>query len=83
MSVQSTPRASSHAQLRFLQRAGTTSESLHRAWRDGLTVDVEGYDYQRARYDALLDVILLARDGVVTTVLQGAYAEFEFTEGSR
>ena len=77
MSVKSSPRASSHARLRFLQRAGTATGSLHRAWRDGQPVDVEGHDYHRARYDPLLDVVLLARDGIVTTVLKGAFAQFE------
>ncbi|MCU4975720.1 hypothetical protein OB955_23850 [Halobacteria archaeon AArc-m2/3/4] len=81
MSAQSVPRTSAHAQLRFLQRAGVTECSLHRVWQDGRPVDVDGYNYHRARYDDLLDVVLLARDGVVTTVLEAAYTEF--TEASR
>lgn len=81
MSIRSTPRVSSHARLRFMQRTNTTEFSPHQAWQDGLPVDVDGYNYHQARYDDLLDVVLLAREGVVTTVLRAAYTRF--TEGSQ
>ncbi|MFC7233415.1 hypothetical protein ACFQMM_22395 [Saliphagus sp. GCM10025308] len=81
MSVRSIPQPSSHAKLRFMQRTGIVEFSLRQAWQSGLPVDVDGQDYHQARYDELLDVVLLARDGVLTTVLNATH--LEVTEGSR
>lgn len=87
MSNRSNPQPSSHARLRFMQRTGHVEFSLRQAWQDGLPVEVDGHNYQQARYDDLLDVVLLARDGVLTTVLKATHLEFEpegdRTEGSR
>lgn len=76
MSVEATPRVSSHAEFRFLQRTGLIEVSPDAAWRAGTPVTVDGYDYSKARYDPILDVVLLARDGIVTTVLKAAYTDF-------
>lgn len=85
MNISSLPQPSSHVRLRFVQRTGTTEFSLRQSWQDGLPVDVDGHHYHQARYDNLLDVVLLARDGVLTTVLEAAHLEIEVdhTEGSR
>lgn len=80
MSVRSAPRISHHARLRFLQRTNSTEFSPLQTWQDGLPVDVINYNYHEARYDDLLDVVLLARDNVVTTVLKAAYVELEILQ---
>lgn len=77
MSVQSTPRVSAHAQLRFVQRAGSVNFSPRQAWQDGIPVDVEGYDYHHAKYHESLGLIFLSREGVVTTVLKATYTDFK------
>lgn len=76
MSTQPTPRVSAHAGLRLVQRAGIDAGPAARVWRAGTPVDVEGHDYHHARYDAEQDVLLLARGGVITTVLDAAREEF-------
>lgn len=76
MSDQLLPRVTSHAKLRFLQRAEVVDISPDIAWETGTPVEVEHYDYQHARYHAFFDVIFLARDGVLTTVLKAAYTDF-------
>lgn len=81
MNVQSSPRVSSHARLRFVQRTTVNGWTARSAWRDGTPVEVECHDYHHARYNKTLDVVLLARGGVITTVLDAALAEF--TEGSQ
>lgn len=81
MSASSAPQASSHAQLRLLQRAGLQARSVAHAWRSGTPVAVEYRDYHHAKYNEALDVILLERGDVVTTVLRAAFEEF--TEGDQ
>lgn len=77
MSAEAVPRVSSHARLRFVHRAGVDASSTARAWREGTAVDVEAHNYHQARYNAARDVVLLARNGVITTVLDAAYEEFK------
>lgn len=83
MSAREQPRMSDHAKFRFVQRAGVDTPSAAQAWRQSIPVSVEGYDYRRARYDPLREVVFLTRGGVVTTVLRAAYVEFAFTEVAR
>lgn len=81
MSVQPSPRVSSHAQIRFVQRATVNGGTAGSAWRDGTPVEVECHDYHHARYNETLNVVLLARGGVITTVLDATLTEF--TEGNQ
>lgn len=76
MSVSTSPRVSSHARLRLVQRAGVDASSPARAWRDGVPIEVEAHDYHHARYNAAQNVVLLARGGVITTVLDATHEEF-------
>ena len=81
MSVPARPVVSSHAKLRLLQRAGVNAGTVADAWQESTPVAITYREYHHAMYHHALDVVLLERSGVITTVLRAAYEEF--TEAAR
>lgn len=64
------PYATDHFHLRWFSRTNDfRSDALHSAWRDSIEVHVEGRTYDEARLHEEHNVILLAKDGAIQTVL--------------
>lgn len=63
-----TPRASGHAEFRWLQRSGVFSLSLIEAWIESYPVGLASHR-GKARLHPPTRKLLTARDGVITTVL--------------
>lgn len=79
MSAATGPFVSEHAKLRLLQRAGIDVGSVLDAWYTASPVHIDYREYDLAKYHDKLGVILLERDGVITTVLRATWERF--TEG--
>jgi len=76
MSRSPPPAPSAHAKLRMCQRAGPDVGPLRDAWESSTPVSIDYRDYTTAKYNAQHDVILLERNGLITTVLHAAYEQF-------
>lgn len=65
-------RASEHGDQRCVLRSGGCELSTKEVWRQGSFVDVEGQSGQTRMHDPT-GIILVARDGVITTALRAEY----------
>lgn len=65
------PDVTTHAKLRWLQRSKTIELRLKEAWRQGYYVGCDEYNGQ-ARLHSPGGVVLIEKDGVITTVLETA-----------
>lgn len=79
MSESPHPAPSAHAKLRMCQRAGLDVGPLRDAWNSAIPVSIDYRDYTSAKYNSQHDVILLERNGLITTVLHAAYEQFTET----
>jgi hypothetical protein len=67
------PHASSHSKLRYTQRAGLDAPSMTEAWCEGVAVELDDWEYERARHHEGADVVLVERDGVIVTVISATH----------
>lgn len=63
------PDVTTHAKLRWLQRSATFELHVAEAWRQGYYVGCDEYNGQ-ARLHSPGEVVLIEKDGVITTVLE-------------
>ena len=68
---------SSHADLRWVQRAHDFDRRLERAWEESKPVSIDYRDFDQVRYDSQTETLLCVRDNTIVTVLRAAYEDFD------
>lgn len=71
-----TARTSSHAKLRWQQRAETSELSIREAWSEGYYVGLSTHR-GKARLHPPTNTLILERDGELITVLRAAYTPYQ------
>lgn len=69
MSISDTPHPTNHIKLQWLKRNTNRNIDIRTGWRLGVPVRAPDYDYNTARLYEPADILILERDGVMTTVL--------------
>jgi len=65
--------ATSHADLRLLQRAREFDKSLTELWEDGIECEVKYQSYDTARVIPSREIVLLMQDRQIVTVLDDVH----------
>lgn len=73
--TENTPYVTEHADLKYLERSTDRSIDIKTAWRQGVPIGLEDYNYDSTRLHEPTETIILRKGPAMTTVLRSPCVE--------